>query len=78
MPVGNLKSMSLDELTRDTVRKVLELVKSLPADLRTVFRLRFVEDHSYREIAWHMAISEPLARKHVQCLRAHLREALKD
>ncbi|MBO6759229.1 MAG: RNA polymerase sigma factor [Roseibium sp.] len=63
---------------RDTVRKVLKHVKSLPADLQTVFRLRFIEDHTYREIAWHMAISEPLTRKHVQCLRAHLREALKD
>lgn len=45
-------------------------VEYLPEEARILFVHRFVEDRSYREIAGHFRISEALARKRVQKLRA--------
>lgn len=45
-------------------------VERLPEDARTLFIHRFVEERSYRAIAGHFHISEALARKRVQKLRA--------
>ena len=45
-------------------------VEHLPEEARILFVHRFVEDRSYREIAGHFHISEALARKRVQKLRA--------
>lgn len=61
---------------QDTLRAVVRVVNALPAEFRKVFRLRFCEERSYRDIAEILAISEPLARKRVQHLRERLRQAL--
>ncbi|MBD8890502.1 sigma-70 family RNA polymerase sigma factor [Labrenzia suaedae] len=61
---------------QDTLRAVVHVVNALPPELRKVFRLRFCEEQSYRDIAERLAISEPLARKRVQHLRERLRQAL--
>jgi RNA polymerase sigma factor (sigma-70 family) len=45
-------------------------VECLPEEARTLFVHRFVENRSYHEIAGHFRISEALARKRVQKLRA--------
>ncbi|MTI05681.1 RNA polymerase sigma factor [Roseibium denhamense] len=63
---------------QDALRRVLEVVNALTPEFRMVFRLRFCEECSYREIAGRLDISEPLARKRVQHLREHLRKALSD
>lgn len=47
-------------------------VESLSEEARTLFVHRFVEERSYREIAGHFGISEAVARKRVQKLRAQL------
>lgn len=61
---------------QDALRQVVQVVNSLSAEFRQVFKLRFCEDCSYREIAERLDISEPLARKRVQHLREHLRAAV--
>ncbi len=63
---------------QDALRGVLAVVNALTPEFKRIFRLRFCEECSYREIAGKMAISEPLARKRVQHLREHLRAALMD
>jgi len=63
---------------QDLLRRVLDLVNALPEDSREIFRLRFFEDCTYREIAERLAISEPLARKRVQNLRERLRKSLEE
>lgn len=57
------------------VRRRLE---HLPEEARILFVHRFVEDRSYREIAGHFHISEALARKRVQKLRALISGASPD
>lgn len=61
---------------QDALRKVLKAVNGLTQELKLIFRLRFCEECSYREIAGRLQISEPLARKRVQHLRENLRSAL--
>lgn len=71
---------------RPTALEALEVKQSLAAlDLasarfnqssRTLFRMRFLEELSYAEIARQLSITEPLARKRVQVLRARLRAVL--
>ncbi|GGB36260.1 hypothetical protein GCM10011316_05530 [Roseibium aquae] len=61
---------------QDLLRRILAVVEGLSAELKEVFRLRFCEDRTYREVAEHLAISEPLARKRVQNLRERLRRSL--
>ncbi|WP_289035960.1 sigma-70 family RNA polymerase sigma factor [uncultured Roseibium sp.] len=63
---------------QDALRKVLKAVDGLTPDFRDIFRMRFCEECSYREIARHLSISEPLARKRVQHLRGHLRSVLNE
>lgn len=63
---------------QDALRSVLSVVNALTPEFKRIFRLRFCEECSYREIAVKMAISEPLARKRVQHLRQHLRTALSE
>ena len=63
---------------QDALRQVVHVVNGLSPEFRQVFKLRFCEDCSYREIAGKLDISEPLARKRVQHLRAHLRGVLTD
>ncbi len=58
------------------MRAVLSAVDALTPEFKRIFRLRFCEECTYKEIAVTMAISEPLARKRVQHLRQHLREAV--
>ena len=59
----------------ETLRKALAL---MPEETRMLFVHRFVEERNYREIAERFRISEPLARKRVQKLRAQLAKAIKD
>jgi RNA polymerase sigma factor (sigma-70 family) len=61
---------------QDALRQVLRILEALPPEFHDIFRLRFCEEVSYREIARHLSISEALARKRVQHLREHLRSAL--
>ncbi|WP_395173132.1 RNA polymerase sigma factor [Roseibium alexandrii] len=61
---------------QDALRAVLAAVDALTPEFKRIFRLRFCEECTYKEIAVTMAISEPLARKRVQHLRQHLREAV--
>jgi len=63
---------------QEALRRVLVVVNALTPEFRQIFRLRFCEECSYREIAGTLSISEPLARKRVQHLRQHLRSALAD
>lgn len=63
---------------QDILRSVLAAVNSLTPDYKLLFRLRFCEECSYRDIARKMEISEPLARKRVQHLRENIRSALSD
>jgi len=63
---------------QDLLRRIFDLVNALSDDSKEIFRLRFFEDCSYREIAERLAISEPLARKRVQTLRERLRKSLDD
>ncbi|WP_417686061.1 RNA polymerase sigma factor [Roseibium sp.] len=61
---------------QDALRRVLRAVDGLSPEFRQIFRLRFYDEQSYRDIARQMCISEPLARKRVQHLREQLRVAL--
>lgn len=63
---------------QDALRSVLTAVSALTPDYKLLFRLRFCEEISYREIARKMNISEPLARKRVQHLRERIRAALSE
>ena len=58
----------------EALAAVQRRVDGLPEEARALFVHRFVEDRSYREIAVHFRISEALARKRVQKLRALLAE----
>lgn len=58
----------------EALAEVHRRLSALPEDSRTLFVHRFVEDRSYREIAAHFRISEALARKRIQKLRALLAE----
>lgn len=61
---------------QDVLRRVVGIVNGLPEEFRRIFRMRFCEERSYREIAGALGISEPLARKRVQNLRQKLRDGL--
>lgn len=50
-------------------------VERLPEDARALFTYRFIDERPYSEIARHFEISEALARKRVQKLRAQLATA---
>ncbi|WP_340274530.1 RNA polymerase sigma factor [Roseibium algae] len=63
---------------QDALREVFKVVNGLPSEFGEVFRLRFCEELSYREIARDLSISEPLARKRVQHLRQKLKSVLSD
>lgn len=58
--------------TRQELAAIHHRVEELPEETRLLFTHRFVEECSYREIAGHLQISEPLARKRVQKLRAFI------
>lgn len=57
-------------VARQDLAAVHRRVERLPEEARTLFVHRFIEERSYREIAGHFHISEALARKRVQKLRA--------
>jgi RNA polymerase sigma-70 factor (ECF subfamily) len=57
-------------MVRQELAAVQRRVERLPEETRDLFVHRFVEDRSYREIARDLHISEALARKRVQKLRA--------
>jgi len=61
-------------IASEALAEVQRRVARLPEEARTLFVHRFIEDRSYREIARHFHISEALARKRVQKLRALLAE----
>jgi DNA-directed RNA polymerase specialized sigma24 family protein len=55
---------------------VVELINTLPHDLRNLLIARVIEDRSYEEISRHMRLSVANARKRVQLARTKLRRAL--
>lgn len=60
---------------QETLKAVFEAVESLSPAYRNLFRMRFCEERSYKDIAESLNISQPLARKRVQFLRERLRHA---
>lgn len=60
-------------VARESYHRLIRAVEREPPGTRTLFRLRFVEERSYSEIAAELRISEVLARKRVQTLRRRLR-----
>lgn len=54
-----------------------ELVTELPVRLRNPFILRFLQEKSYKEIAFQLNITEPTARKRIQQARQQLRKPLR-
>jgi len=65
-------------VANEALAEVQQRLDRLPEEARALFVQRFVEEHSYREIALHFHISEALARKRVQKLRALLAEREED
>lgn len=61
-------------VARQELAAVQRRVEHLPEETRGLFVDRFVEECSYREIAGHLHITEALARKRVQKLRALIAE----
>jgi RNA polymerase sigma factor (sigma-70 family) len=63
---------------RQELAAVRRRVAHLPEAARTLFAERFIEECSYREIARRLDITEALARKRVQKLRALIAEPAPD
>lgn len=62
--------------SREQLQLVTAAVQAMPRHQQRLFVLRFVDELPYAAIAQHLGISEPLARKRVQLLRARLMVAL--
>ncbi|WP_395679311.1 RNA polymerase sigma factor [Inquilinus sp.] len=60
---------------QQTLKAVFAAVEGLSPSYRILFRMRFCEERSYKDIAESLNISQPLARKRVQFLRERLRDA---
>ncbi|MGK9231057.1 sigma-70 family RNA polymerase sigma factor [Inquilinus limosus] len=63
---------------QETLKAVLDAVETLSPSYRMLFRMRFCEERSYKDIAEFLKISQPLARKRVQFLRERLRDAVSE
>jgi len=61
---------------QDVLRRVVGIVNQQPYEFQRIFRMRFCDERSYREIAEALGISEPLARKRIQNLRQKLRDGM--
>ena len=66
----------LDQKRR--LRRLEAALNAEPTPVRALFRDRFIEALSYREIAARQSVSEVLARKRVQALRRRLKAILED
>lgn len=64
-------------LRREIVRSIEQAAGDLPAHLRQIFVLRFVEEQPYEAIAQVMGISPENARKRLQLARGLMRAALR-
>ncbi|MGO1119711.1 RNA polymerase sigma factor [Rhodovibrionaceae bacterium A322] len=63
-------------LNREALRAVERQVEGLPPNLRLPFLMRFVQDHSYNEIASHLELTNCAVRKRIQLARERLRQNL--
>lgn len=62
--------------TKDSVRKVMNLLKGLPMKQQEVFQLREVEGLSYGEIAGHLGISLGQVKVNLHRARKSIREKM--
>lgn len=62
--------------TKDSVRKVMNLLKGLPMKQQEVFQLREVEGLSYEEIAGHLGISLGQVKVNLHRARKSIREKM--
>lgn len=62
--------------TKDSVRKVMSLLKGLPLKQQEVFQLREVEGLSYEEIAEHLGISLGQVKVNLHRARKSIREKM--
>jgi RNA polymerase sigma factor (sigma-70 family) len=62
--------------TKDSVRKVMNLLKGLPIKQQEVFQLREVEGLSYEEIAEHLEISLEQVKVNLHRARKSIREKM--
>jgi RNA polymerase sigma factor (sigma-70 family) len=67
---------SIPEDTKDSVAKVMNLLKGLPVKQQEVFQLREVEGLSYSEIADYLLISEDQVKVNLYRSRKWIREKL--
>lgn len=67
---------SSSEDTKDSVRKVMSLLKGLPIKQQEVFQLREVEGLSYEEIAEHLEISLEQVKVNLHRARKSIREKM--
>ncbi len=58
------------------LRRLDALLTAEPTPMQALFRARFIEALSYREIATRYGVSEMLARKRIQALRRRLKASL--
>lgn len=67
---------SISEDTKDSVRKVMILVKELPLRQQEIFHLREVEGLSYEEITEHLDISLEQVKVNLHRARKSIRERM--
>ncbi len=67
---------SFSEETKDSIHKVMSLVKGLPIKQQEVFQLREVEGLSYEEIAEHLEISLDQVKVNLHRARKSIREKM--
>lgn len=67
---------AVSEETKDSVRRVMNLVKGLPLRQQEIFHLREVEGLSYEEITEHLDISLEQVKVNLHRARKSIRERM--
>tara|TARA_R110002020_G_scaffold189141_1_gene388044 strand:+ start:412 stop:807 length:396 start_codon:yes stop_codon:yes gene_type:complete len=67
---------SISDETKDSVKKVMDLVKGLPLRQQEIFHLREVEGLSYEEITEHLDISLEQVKVNLHRARKSIRERM--
>lgn len=75
--VGNDSKTSVEMTTSIDLRKILNLIQSLPEPHRLVFNLYAIEGYSHKEIADMMGISENLSKSYLFRARKYLQKKIK-
>ncbi len=63
-------------LEQEEIGEICRFLLSMPLNYQQIFKLKFLEERSYSDIASALSISQALARKRVQFLRDKLRLSL--